>query len=718
MTDAELIEAVLQLQQVAGRIKGFIPVNGAPSNMLGSVGSVAFDLDARVWYGPKSEAGWPAGIPVTSGPVGPSGTITGVSIETGAAGSSASIVLGGTPSARTLAFTLPRGDTGASGTITSATASTGAPGSDVAITLGGSASARTLAFAIPRGDTGASGTITSATASTGAPGSDVAITLGGTASARTLAFAIPRGDVGATPSIAAGTVTTGAPGSDAAVSITGSTAAPVLNFTIPRGDKGDKGDTGAVPNVSAEIALIAHGGTATVTRSGPDTAPVFTFNIPAPLDGEDGREVEFNVAAGYIQQRFVGETTWNNLVALADLKGEKGDRGEAFAVGATGPDLAARDAYDAEAGGFSFVDTSTGLISFRQGATAGVWSDGIPFAQAQSDVLDALAALNATAGVLVQTGSATFTKRGIGVGTGASIPDRDAGDTRWRLASAAVPIGEVSGLSAALGEKADAGAVLAALGGKLDADATLSAIAALTTSADKLLYATGADTFALADFSAAARTLLGQTTQAGMRTAGLGLSANGSSLVSATDYAAMRNLLGLVIGTHVQAYDDDLAAIAALTTTPYGRGLLALADAAALKTAAGVPVKAAGADLRVMTDDAKFLTAKSVADAAALVALTDSATIAVDLSAGANFILTLGGNRTLGAPTNAKPGASGTILIKQDATGSRTLSYASGWLPFGSTPALTTTASAVDLLTYIVETSGKVRFSLSKGGAA
>lgn len=131
-----------------------------------------------------------------------------------------------------------------------------------------------------------------------------------------------------------------------------------------------------------------------------------------------------------------------------------------------------------------------------------------------------------------------------------------------------------------------------------------------------------------------------------------------------------------------------------------------------------LPAKATGNDLRAATNDAKFLTPKSVADAAALVALTDAATIAFDLAAGTNFSVTLAGNRTLGAPSNAKPGMSGTILIKQDATGSRTLAYNTAWKPFGSTPALSTAAGAVDLLTWIVEDTGKVRFTLAKGGAA
>ncbi len=131
------------------------------------------------------------------------------------------------------------------------------------------------------------------------------------------------------------------------------------------------------------------------------------------------------------------------------------------------------------------------------------------------------------------------------------------------------------------------------------------------------------------------------------------------------------------------------------------------------------PVKAAGSDLRALTDDAKFLTAKSVADAADIAALTDASTIAVDMATGANFTVTLGGNRTLGAPTNAKSGQTGTILVKQPSSGGpRTLAYASAWVPFGSTPSLSTAANAVDMIAYAVEASGKVRFNLSKGGAA
>lgn len=84
-------------------------------------------------------------------------------------------------------------------------------------------------------------------------------------------------------------------------------------------------------------------------------------------------------------------------------------------------------------------------------------------------------------------------------------------------------------------------------------------------------------------------------------------SANGRSLMSAADYAAMRILLGLVIGTNVQAYNVNLAAISGLTSaankgiqftgsgtaatfdlTSAGLALLDDADAAAQRTTLGL----------------------------------------------------------------------------------------------------------------------------------
>ena len=92
-----------------------------------------------------------------------------------------------------------------------------------------------------------------------------------------------------------------------------------------------------------------------------------------------------------------------------------------------------------------------------------------------------------------------------------------------------------------------------------------------------------------------------------------------------------------------------------------------------------------------------------------ITALTDGATIAVDFAASKHFSVTLAGNRTLANPTNIVAGQSGCIFVSQDGTGSRTLAYGSYWdFAAGTAPVLTTTASAVDRVDYIVRTSTSI----------
>ena len=89
--------------------------------------------------------------------------------------------------------------------------------------------------------------------------------------------------------------------------------------------------------------------------------------------------------------------------------------------------------------------------------------------------------------------------------------------------------------------------------------------------------------------------------------------------------------------------------------------------------------------------------------AADITALTDAATIALNFEDAQNFSVTLAGNRTLGLPTNIIAGQTGSIFVTQDGTGSRTLSYNAIWdFAAGTAPTLTTTASAIDRIDYIV----------------
>lgn len=89
-----------------------------------------------------------------------------------------------------------------------------------------------------------------------------------------------------------------------------------------------------------------------------------------------------------------------------------------------------------------------------------------------------------------------------------------------------------------------------------------------------------------------------------------------------------------------------------------------------------------------------------------ITALTDGASIAVDMSLSCNFSVTLGGNRTLANPSNISAGQSGSFFITQDGSGSRTLAYGSYYkFPGGTAPTLSTAASATDRIDYIVRSS-------------
>ena len=75
----------------------------------------------------------------------------------------------------------------------------------------------------------------------------------------------------------------------------------------------------------------------------------------------------------------------------------------------------------------------------------------------------------------------------------------------------------------------------------------------------------------------------------------------------------------------------------------------------------------------------------------------------LDLDRNANFKLTLSGNITLVNPANLTAGTTGSIFIVQDGTGSRTVSYGNSWdFAGGTAPTMSTAASSVDRIDYIV----------------
>lgn len=114
----------------------------------------------------------------------------------------------------------------------------------------------------------------------------------------------------------------------------------------------------------------------------------------------------------------------------------------------------------------------------------------------------------------------------------------------------------------------------------------------------------------------------------------------------------------------------------------------------------------------------RLLTTDIVNSAMAEVTLTDAATIAWDMSTGIDFVVTLGGNRTLGNPTNTIVGRRGRIRVVQDGTGSRTLTKSSNHKTAGGTTlGLSSVAASVDYIDYDVVSATNIRLSVSKAWA-
>ena len=90
-------------------------------------------------------------------------------------------------------------------------------------------------------------------------------------------------------------------------------------------------------------------------------------------------------------------------------------------------------------------------------------------------------------------------------------------------------------------------------------------------------------------------------------------------------------------------------------------------------------------------------------------ALTSAASLTIDFSLSNHFSCTMGHNIAFGNPTTESVGQSGTIVLTQDGTGSRTASWGSQFLWAGGTaPTLSTAAAAVDRIDYFVAAADKI----------
>jgi len=107
------------------------------------------------------------------------------------------------------------------------------------------------------------------------------------------------------------------------------------------------------------------------------------------------------------------------------------------------------------------------------------------------------------------------------------------------------------------------------------------------------------------------------------------------------------------------------------------------------------------ADVALNTDDIADNIITSAKLNYAEATLTDEATITWDAETQDVAKVTLAGNRTLSAPTNGTNGQFISILVIQDVTGSRTLTWNAVYeFKDDTAPTLTTTASKGDVFVF------------------
>ena len=165
---------------------------------------------------------------------------------------------------------------------------------------------------------------------------------------------------------------------------------------------------------------------------------------------------------------------------------------------------------------------------------------------------------------------------------------------------------------------------------------------------------------------------------------------------------------GALMDTEVSANLKTLVLPASTTISAFGRTLVDDANAATARTTLGVGVplvQATASDIRAGVSGT-YVSGGAMEAASEEVTLTDAATIAVNWSTFLTGVVTLAGNRTLGAPTNAEPGTWRTIRVVQDGTGSRTLGFNAVYLTEDNeTITLSTGAAAKDTLYIYCETT-------------
>jgi len=200
---------------------------------------------------------------------------------------------------------------------------------------------------------------------------------------------------------------------------------------------------------------------------------------------------------------------------------------------------------------------------------------------------------------------------------------------------------------------------------------------------------------------------------AGSITSGFGTIDTGSSTITTT---------GVITGGTVEATTDTAAGDNAAMGYTSGEGLILTgqgstnditikndADATILSVATGTTTAAFAGTLTAVTGTFSGTVTALRGYGSTETDTSNSGTITLDFSADQNFVLTLTGNITLANPSTEAVGQSGFIAFIQDGTGSRTVTLGTDYeTAAGAGLTLTSTASATDLVPYLVVAANRI----------
>ena len=200
---------------------------------------------------------------------------------------------------------------------------------------------------------------------------------------------------------------------------------------------------------------------------------------------------------------------------------------------------------------------------------------------------------------------------------------------------------------------------------------------------------------------------------AGSITSGFGTIDTGSSAITTT---------GVITGGTVEATTDTAAGDNAAMGYTSTEGLILTgqgstnditikndADATILSVATGTTTAAFAGTLTAVTGTFSGTVTALRGYGSTETDTSNSGTITLDFSADQNFVLTLTGNITLANPSTEAVGQSGFIAFIQDGTGSRTVTLGTDYeTAAGAGLTLTSTASATDLVPYLVVAANRI----------